>query len=82
MKTHGDERARERAALKAEYEAGASIRALATAGGHSYGYVRDALTQSGTQLRGRGGANNRNPIPIAPEKAYRRQRAAQPTPEQ
>lgn len=82
MKTHGDERARERAALKAAYEAGASIRTLATAHGHSYGYVHKALTETGTQLRGRGGPNNRNPIPIPPEKAYRRGRAAQPTSQQ
>lgn len=59
VKTYGKERARERAALKAAYEAGASIRALAAAGGHSYGYVHDALTETGTQLRGRGGPNNR-----------------------
>lgn len=74
MKTRGAERARQRAELKAAYQAGASIRALAAAGGHSYGYVHDALTATGTQLRGRGGANNRNPLPIPPEKAYRRQR--------
>ncbi|CPX14663.1 helix-turn-helix domain-containing protein [Mycobacteroides abscessus] len=59
MKTRGIERAQERTALKAAYEAGASIRALAKSYGHSYGYVHDALTQSGTQLRGRGGPNNR-----------------------
>ena len=81
MKTHGAERAQERAALKAAYEAGASIRALAAAGGHSYGYVHDALTETGTQLRGRGGPNNRNPVPIPPDKAFRRRRA-QPVPEQ
>lgn len=81
MKTRGAERVQERAVLKAAYEAGASIRALAAAGGHSYGYVHDALTQTGTQLRGRGGPNNRNPIPIPPKKAFRR-RAPQPTPDQ
>ncbi|WP_100514896.1 helix-turn-helix domain-containing protein [Mycobacteroides abscessus] len=63
MKTRGAERAEERAALKTAYEAGASIRTLAAAGGHSYGYVHDALTQTGTQLRGRGGPNNRNQVP-------------------
>ncbi|PVA71077.1 helix-turn-helix domain-containing protein [Mycobacteroides abscessus] len=82
MKTHGQEREQERAALKAAYEAGASIRTLAAAGGHSYGYVHKALTETGTRLRGRGGPNNRNPIPIPPEKAYRRQRAAQPASQQ
>lgn len=63
MKTRGAERAQERAALKTAYEAGASIRALAAARGHSYGYVHDALTETGTQLRGRGGPNRRRPIP-------------------
>ncbi|MEU9805175.1 helix-turn-helix domain-containing protein [Mycobacterium sp. NPDC050853] len=63
----GAERERERAALKAAYEDGASIRTLAAATGHSYGYVHDALIETGTQLRGRGGPNNRNPVP--PNKA-------------
>lgn len=73
MKTRGDERVQERAALKAAYEAGASIRTLAAAGGHSYGYVHDALLQAGTVLRGRGGPNNRKPKPIPPGKAGTRQ---------
>jgi len=59
MKTHGAERAQERADLKAAYEGGASIRTLAAAHSRSYGYVHDALTQTGTQLRGRGGPNRR-----------------------
>lgn len=67
MKTLGTERAQERAALKAAYEAGASIRTLAAASGHSYGYIHDALTETGTQLRGRGGPNN--PNPVTPRKA-------------
>lgn len=67
MKTHGAERAQERAVLKAAYEAGASIRALAAAHGHSYGYVRDALTETGTRLRGRGGPNNRARNAPSPE---------------
>lgn len=67
MKTHGQERALERAALKAAYEAGASIRALAAAHGHSYGYVHDALTETGTRLRGRGGPNNRARNAPSPE---------------
>ncbi|QSM91916.1 helix-turn-helix domain-containing protein [Mycobacteroides abscessus] len=68
MKTHGVERAQERSALKAAYDAGASIRTLAAAHGHSYGYVHDALTEAGTQLRGRGGPNNRARNAPAPEK--------------
>lgn len=71
VKTYGAERAQERADLKAAYEAGASIRTLAAAHGHSYGYVHDALTEAGAQLRGRGGPNNLNPVPIPPEKAHR-----------
>lgn len=63
MKTRGSERAEERAALKAAYEAGASIRTLAAAGAHSYGYVRDALIETGAQLRGRDGPSNRNQVP-------------------
>ncbi|PVA54294.1 transcriptional regulator [Mycobacteroides abscessus] len=35
------------------------MRALAAARGHSYGYVHDALAESGTRLRGRGGPSNR-----------------------
>ncbi|WP_078294037.1 helix-turn-helix domain-containing protein [Mycobacterium sp. D16R24] len=70
MKTTGTERAQERTALKAAYEGGARIRALAAGGGHSYGYVHDALTETGAQLRGRGGPNNRNPVP--PHKAKTR----------
>lgn len=58
MKTRGAERAQERAELRAAYEAGASVRTLAATHGHSYGYVHDALAQTGTQLRGRGGPNN------------------------
>ncbi|EIU15388.1 hypothetical protein MA5S0422_1803 [Mycobacteroides abscessus 5S-0422] len=69
MKTYGAERAQERAALKAAYEAGTSIRTLAAAHGHSYGYVHDALTETGTQLRGRGGPNNRARNAPSPEKA-------------
>lgn len=82
MKTHGQERAQERAALKAAYEAGASIRALAAAHGHSYGYVHDALTETGTRLRGRGGPNNRARNASAPEKTGQRPRAVQQVPEQ
>ncbi|MFT8180669.1 helix-turn-helix domain-containing protein [Mycobacteroides chelonae] len=42
--------------MKAAYEAGASIRTLATTHAHPYGYVHDALTEAGAQLRGRGRA--------------------------
>ncbi|WP_079668417.1 helix-turn-helix domain-containing protein [Mycobacteroides abscessus] len=71
MKLYGARRVSERAVLKAEYEAGASIRTIASAYGHSYGYVHDALVAAGTQLRSRGGPNN--PYPF-------RRRANRPAP--
>ena len=40
--------------LKAQYEQGATIRALAVTTGRSYGYIRDVLTEGGVALRGRG----------------------------
>ncbi|MBB4854594.1 transposase [Mycobacteroides chelonae] len=49
----------ERAELKAAYEKGASIRALAAEAGRSYGFVHRALVESGATLRGRGGPNRR-----------------------
>lgn len=42
--------------LKRRYERGASIRALAESTGRSYGFVYRVLSESGVQLRGRGGA--------------------------
>ena len=42
--------------LKKKYEGGTSIRALAESTGRSYGFVHRILTESGTTLRGRGGA--------------------------
>ncbi|WP_255788088.1 helix-turn-helix domain-containing protein [Mycobacteroides abscessus] len=62
MKLYGARRASERATMKAEYEAGASIRTIASIHGHSYGYVHDALIATGTRLRGRGGPNNPYPF--------------------
>jgi hypothetical protein len=41
--------------LKRRYEKGASIRALAEATGRSYGFVHRLLSETGVQLRGRGG---------------------------
>ncbi|MEW1674880.1 helix-turn-helix domain-containing protein [Streptomyces noursei] len=41
--------------LKAKYDAGASIRALAAESGRSYGYVHRTLTEAGTALRTFGG---------------------------
>lgn len=42
--------------LKKRYAAGESIRALAASTGRSYGFVHRILSESGTTLRGRGGA--------------------------
>ena len=42
--------------LKKKYDKGASIRELADAAGRSYGFVHRVLSESGVDLRGRGGA--------------------------
>lgn len=45
--------------LKARYNAGESIRSLATATGRSYGFIHRLLTETGVALRGRGGVTKR-----------------------
>lgn len=45
--------------LVKRYTSGESIRALASATGRSYGFVHRVLTESGVQLRQRGGARRR-----------------------
>lgn len=52
----GAEREKLAAELKARYDSGESIRSLAAATGRSYGFVHRMLSESGTTLRGRGGA--------------------------
>jgi hypothetical protein len=42
--------------LKKKYESGKSIRDLAGETGRSYGFVHRLLSESGVDLRGRGGA--------------------------
>ena len=42
--------------LQKKYDAGKSIRELAASTGRSYGFVHRILSESGTTLRGRGGA--------------------------
>lgn len=42
--------------LRKQYDAGSSIRLLAASTGRSYGFVHRILSESGTTLRGRGGA--------------------------
>ncbi|MER7841504.1 helix-turn-helix domain-containing protein [Streptomyces sp. NPDC096040] len=52
----GPERDKVAAELKARYEAGTSIRALAEATGRSYGGVHRLLADAGVAFRSRGGA--------------------------
>ncbi len=52
----GNTRDKLAADLKKKYEKGSSIRALAESTGRSYGFVHRVLSESGVQLRGRGGA--------------------------
>ncbi|MDP9417888.1 MAG: helix-turn-helix domain-containing protein [Actinomycetota bacterium] len=42
--------------LKKKYTSGQSIRSLAAETNRSYGFVHRMLTESGVELRGRGGA--------------------------
>lgn len=42
--------------LVVRYEKGESIREIAASAGRSYGFVHRLLSESGVQLRGRGGA--------------------------
>jgi hypothetical protein len=42
--------------LKRKYDSGQSIRALASSTGRSYGFIHRILSESGANLRGRGGA--------------------------
>ena len=55
----GAERDKLASDLKRKYESGVSIRALAASTGRSYGFVHRVLTESGVQLRQRGGARRR-----------------------
>ncbi|MEU3282927.1 helix-turn-helix domain-containing protein [Streptomyces antibioticus] len=52
----GPERDKAAADLKARYEAGASIRAIAESTGRSYGGVHGLLADAGVTFRSRGGA--------------------------
>jgi hypothetical protein len=52
----GGERDKLSGDLRKKYEAGQSIRLLAESSGRSYGFVHRILSESGTTLRGRGGA--------------------------
>jgi hypothetical protein len=52
----GGERNKLASDLKRKYSSGQSIRALANETGRSYGFVHRMLSESGVELRGRGGA--------------------------
>ena len=52
----GTERTKLANDMKKSYDKGKSIRELAESSGRSYGFVHRVLTESGVQLRGRGGA--------------------------
>lgn len=55
----GAERDKLAADLRKKYDNGQSIRHLAEGSGRSYGFVHRILSESGTTLRGRGGATRR-----------------------
>ncbi len=52
----GAERTKLATDLRKQYDKGRSIRELADSSGRSYGFVHRVLSESGTTLRGRGGA--------------------------
>ena len=55
----GTDRSKLAADLQGRYDAGESIRSLATATGRSYGFIHRILTEHGVALRGRGGATRK-----------------------
>ena len=55
----GEDRDRLATDLKNRYDAGESIRSLATSTGRSYGFIHRILTETGVALRGRGGATRK-----------------------
>ena len=55
----GEDRSKLASDLKSRYDAGESIRSLATSTGRSYGFIHRILTENGVELRGRGGATRK-----------------------
>jgi hypothetical protein len=55
----GEDRSRLATDLRNRYDAGESIRSLATSTGRSYGFIHRILTETGAALRGRGGATRK-----------------------
>lgn len=52
----GEEREKLKAALRAKYEAGATVRSLHEQTGRSFGAIQKLLEEAGTTMRPRGGA--------------------------
>jgi hypothetical protein len=57
----GVDRSRLGTLLGKRYDSGESIRSLAASTGRSYGFVHRLLTESGVELRRRGGATRSHP---------------------
>jgi hypothetical protein len=55
----GEDRSKLATDLRKRYDAGESIRSLATATGRSYGFIHRILSETGVALRGRGGATRK-----------------------
>ena len=55
----GEDRSKLATDLKTRYNAGESIRSLASSTGRSYGFIHRILTETGVVLRGRGGATRK-----------------------
>lgn len=55
----GADRSELAAQLRRRYDEGESIRSLAAATGRSYGFVHRLLSETGVELRGRGGATRK-----------------------
>jgi hypothetical protein len=55
----GEDRSKLASDLKSRYNAGESIRSLASSTGRSYGFIHRILTETGVVLRGRGGATRK-----------------------
>lgn len=70
----GAERTKLAADLKKKYEKGLSIRELADSNGRSYGFVHRVLSESGVDLRGRGGATRSKTKSTAKAKATKSHR--------
>jgi hypothetical protein len=55
----GEDRGKLATDMAQRYDAGESIRSLATSSGRSYGFIHRLLTETGVRLRGRGGATRK-----------------------